>query len=182
MNETAVVIPNFNDHWDKDLRITLAVDQHMQDVFHVFLKGRIDTYNADFFQSQLDKILEYGIVKLVFRCSSLEYVSSSGLGAFVVAHQKFVQKGGVFVFTDLQPKVLEVFQLLGFTRLFCIANDSTDANYFLRGDNNAKREIFPMSFKCPICDKKLSAKKSGRFRCSNCKSVLDVSDSGSVSF
>ena len=182
MEDNIVVIPNFNDRWDKDLRLTLSRDTEMRNVLHVFLKGRIDTYNAEYFQGRLDKILEYGFVKLVFRCSSLEYVSSSGLGAFVTAHQKFQQKGGLFVFTDLQPKVLEVFQLLGFNRLFCIANDAMDANFFLRGGGDPKKAVFPLSFKCPICEKTLVAKKSGRFRCSNCKSVISVGDDGQVSF
>ena len=181
MEDNIVVIPNFNDRWDKDLRLTLSRDAEMRNVLHVFLTGRIDTYNSEFFQGRLDKILEYGFVKLVFRCSSLEYVSSSGLGAFVAAHQKFVQKGGLFVFTDLQPKVLEVFQLLGFNRLFCIANDTVDAGYFLRSEGDAKKTVFPLSFQCPICERRLQAKKSGRFRCSNCKSVISVADDGRVS-
>ena len=182
MEENLAVISNFNDRWDKDLKLTLSRDQDMSNVLHVFLKGRIDTHNAEFFQDRLNKLFDYGFFKIVFRCGALEYVSSSGLGAFVVEHQKFLQKGGMFVFTDLQPKVLEIFQLLGFNKLFNIAKDMKDAAYFLRGDDKVKKEIFPLSIRCPICEKRLSATKSGRFRCSNCKSVIAVSETGEVSF
>ena len=50
MEDNIVVIPNFNDRWDKDLRLTLSRDAEMRNVLHVFLTGRIDTYNSEFFQ------------------------------------------------------------------------------------------------------------------------------------
>lgn len=182
MTEKEFTIPNFTDRWDKDLKITLYKDTEKEDVLHLFVRGRIDTYNAEFFQSRLDAILEFGLVKLIFRCSSLNYVSSSGLGVLVTEHQKFAQKGGIFIFTEMQPKVMEIFQLLGFNHLFCIAKDMADAKSFLRSESLARKDFFPTSFQCPICEKRLTAKKSGRFRCSNCKSVIDVSENGTVSF
>ena len=182
MDENIVDIPDFNNRWDKDLRFTLMKDNEYPDALHVFLKGRIDSYNSEFFQDRLDKILEYGIVKIIFRCSGLDYVSSSGLGAFVVEHKKFTSKQGIFVFTELKPKVYEVFQLLGFHRLFCIATDTVDAGYFLRESNTIKKEIFPFSFQCPICEKHLSATKSGYFRCPSCKSIITISENGEITF
>lgn len=180
MDENAFEIPDFNNRWDKDLKITLFKDKDFPDVLHVFLKGRIDTYNANFFQDRLDRILEYGIVKLIFRCSALEYVSSSGLGAFVSEHQKFAKHKGLFIFTDLRPKVFEIFQILGFHKLFYITNDVVDAGYYIREESKPKKDVFPFTFTCPICEKRLCANKSGNFRCKNCKSIITISEQGEV--
>ncbi|WP_191013467.1 STAS domain-containing protein [Treponema zioleckii] len=182
MDENLVEIPDFNKHWDKDLKITLFKDSERDDVLHVHLTGRIDTYNSDFFLGKLNKIFEFGITKLVFRCSSLEYVSSAGLGAFVTAYQRFEKHDGVFVFTELRPKVLEIFNLLGFNKLFFITNEVTEISYFLRAGDKAKKVVFPFSFFCPICEKKLLATKSGNFRCKNCKSIISISDKGEIKF
>ncbi len=182
MDEETFTIPDFNNRWDKDLKFTLSKDQVMPDVLHVFLKGRIDSYNADFFQDRMEKILEFGIVKIIFRCSALDYVSSSGLGAFVKVHQDFTRKHGMFVFSELKPKVYEVFQLLGFNRLFCIVTDIIDAAYYIREAEKPKRDVFPFKFHCPICDKQLSANKSGNFRCPSCKSILAISENGEINF
>ena len=41
-------------------------------------------------------------------------------------------------------------------------------------------EIFPKIFSCPVCSKRLKATKSGRFRCSECKTILAIDNSGQV--
>ncbi|MCP4178729.1 MAG: anti-sigma F factor antagonist, partial [bacterium] len=43
-----------------------------------------------------------------------------------------------------------------------------------------KSDIFPKIFRCPICSKKLKASKAGRFRCSECKTILAIDNSGQV--
>lgn len=180
MEKGTFSIPNFNDRWDKDLKFTLSMDTEQEGILHVFLKGRIDTYNSEFFQSRLSCIFDEGIVKLIFRCSSLEFISSSGLGVLVNERDRFIKAGGNFVFMDLHPKVHEVFQLLGFTHLFNIANDLSEAHYFLSEAAMRTKNVFPLAFNCPNCDKKLATKKAGRFRCSNCKVAITVSEEGFI--
>ena len=41
--------------------------------------------------------------------------------------------------------------------------------------------VFPLVISCPVCTKKLRSTRSGRFRCSGCKSVLAINDNGEVS-
>ncbi|MBE6350425.1 MAG: anti-sigma F factor antagonist, partial [Spirochaetaceae bacterium] len=40
--------------------------------------------------------------------------------------------------------------------------------------------VFPKIFACPVCSKKLKAVKSGRFRCSECKTILAIDEQGQV--
>ena len=44
-----------------------------------------------------------------------------------------------------------------------------------------KLPTFPKALKCPICEKKLRALRSGRFRCPECKTVLSIDELGTVS-
>jgi len=182
MMENSSIIPGFDKDRDESLKISLSTNPKEPDILTVFLKGRIDNYNAAFFQIQLDKIFQSEYKKLLFRCSSLEYVSSSGLGVFVNYSEKFKESGGNFVFADVQSRVLEVFLLLGFDRLFCIANDDYIIAKFFEDANKQGEKIFPKIFACPICEANLKALKAGKFRCSKCKTILSVDDIGNVNF
>jgi hypothetical protein len=82
---------------------------------------------------------------------------------------------------EIQPKVYEVFQLLGFSQFFNIRDTLNDAiNFFRSGDAGGSTAAFPKIFGCPICSKKLKAVKPGRFRCSECKTILAIDNVGQV--
>jgi anti-anti-sigma factor len=147
------------------------------------LNGYIDTYNSNFFQKRIAKVVEAGYVNLIFNCAALNYVSSTGIGSFTSFLKMVKPKGGDIVLLEIQPKVYEVFQLLGFSQFFNIKDDAEDAlNFFGRdtSSSNPTSEVFPKIFACPVCSKKLKATKSGRFRCSECKTILAIDDQGQV--
>ena len=82
---------------------------------------------------------------------------------------------------EIQPKVYEVFQLLGFSQFFNIKDNLDEAIAFFNVSVSAGAvEVFPKIFRCPICSKKLKASKPGRFRCSECKTILAIDKTGQV--
>jgi hypothetical protein len=90
-------------------------------------------------------------------------------------------RGGDLVLLEIQPKVYEVFQLLGFSQFFNIKDNLEEAvDYFVKGGQTGSTNVFPKIFKCPICSKKLKATRAGRFRCSECKTILAIDNSGQV--
>jgi hypothetical protein len=90
-------------------------------------------------------------------------------------------EGGGLILLNVQPKVYEVLQLLGFSQFFNIRDDQEEAeNYFRGGGRAVAGRVFPRNFDCPICAKKLKAVKAGRFRCSGCKTILRVDDDANV--
>lgn len=182
MVDNNLIIPDFDRGRDDILRITLERNNQLPGVLDVFLVGRIDNYNSSFFQEKLELISKSNFKKILFHCSSLEYVSSSGFGVFANYFPKFKQKGGTFVFIDLQTRVFEVFQLLGFDRLFSIAADRGDLPRLFDDKFLKPESVFPKLFSCPICNAKLKAVKAGKFRCSSCKVVISVNESGTVTF
>ena len=75
----------------------------------------------------------------------------------------------------------EVFQLLGFSQFFNIKENLEEAVAFFAQKGEALQAgPFPKIFKCPICSKKLKAVKPGRFRCSECKTILAIDNAGQV--
>jgi anti-anti-sigma factor len=176
------IVSRFDDDKDESLRIRL---QNMPDVENgliLVLSGYIDTYNSNFFQRQVQKVIDEGFIRLIFNCNGLNYVSSTGIGSFTAFLKTVKPKGGDLVLLDIQPKVYEVFQLLGFSQFFNIKDTLESSISFFLGDSKEQEpEIFPKVFSCPLCSKNLKAVKSGRFRCSECKTILAIDDLGIIS-
>ena len=169
------IIAGFDDEKDESLTIKLQKIDSSNTCMVIFLNGYIDTYNSSFFQKRISKIIESGYVQLVFNCASLNYVSSTGIGSFTAFLKTVKPKGGDIVLLDIQPKVYEVFQLLGFAQFFNVKDSLEDAEAFFKtGTTEVKADMFPQVFACPICSKKLKATKPGRFRCSECKTILAI--------
>lgn len=179
--ENNVIIPGFDNEKDDSLTINLRKAEGVTNGLFIYLSGYIDTYNSSFFQKKVSQIIEAGFINLIFNCSSLNYVSSTGIGSFTVFLKMVKPKGGDVVLLEIQPKVYEVFQLLGFSQFFNIKNTADEAIAFFSEGTITGSSVFPLVISCPVCAKKLRSTRAGRFRCSGCKSVLAINDNGEVS-
>ena len=176
------IVPGFDNEKDESLKIKLQKIPNVDGCLVLELNGYIDTYNSILFQKRIQQAIEAGFIRLIFNCSSLNYVSSTGIGSFTAFLKTVKPKGGDLVLLEVQPKVFEVFQLLGFSQFFNIKNSLDDSVIFFRG--NAAMDSthgFPKIFPCPNCSRKLKAVKPGRFRCSGCKSILALDNTSLVS-
>ena len=79
---------------------------------------------------------------------------------------------------SVHPKVAEIFEMMALEKFFCCTDSLDEALAPLK--NGTAALGFRMTVQCPICDKRLRASKTGRFRCPACKTVLSVEESGSV--
>jgi anti-anti-sigma factor len=175
------IVTGFDEEKDDSLRIKLQSVDGAEGVLVLFLTGYIDTYNSNFFQKRVTRAIEAGFTKLIFNCSGLNYVSSTGIGSFTAFLKAVRPRGGDLVLLEIQPKVYEVFQLLGFSQFFNIKDNLNEAVEFFGSGGEAKStDVFPKVFQCPICSKKLKATRSGRFRCSECRTILAIDNSGQV--
>jgi anti-anti-sigma factor len=179
-NSNNNLVPGFNDEKDDSLKINLEKVTGIENSILVYLSGYIDTYNSLFFQKRIAKIIEAGYVNIIFNCASLNYVSSTGIGSFTAFLKMLKPKGGDIVLLEIQPKVYEVFQLLGFSQFFNIKDSIDDAIHFFKQETVVDNTVFPKIFGCPVCSKRLKAPKSGRFRCSECKTILAIDNQGQV--
>ena len=175
------IVAGFDDEKDDSLKIRLQKVDSIDGCLVLYLTGYIDTYNSNFFQKRVTRAVESGYTKLIFNCGGLNYVSSTGIGSFTAFLKAVKPRGGDLVLLEIQPKVYEVFQLLGFSQFFNIKDNLNEAVDFFGSDGKSSTaDVFPKIFQCPICSKKLKATKSGRFRCSECKTILAIDNSGQV--
>ncbi len=173
------IVPGFLDEKDDSLIINLEAVESIPGCIIVNLSGYVDTYNTAYFIKQMDKVMDAGFLKIVFNCTTVNYVSSTGISAFTNLHDQLRGKGGEMVLSQLQSKVKEVFQLLGFTDYFNFEDTVEKAVSFFSG-KTSDNSVFPKVVACPVCGHKLKATKSGRFRCPGCKSVIAISETGAV--
>jgi anti-anti-sigma factor len=175
------IVNGFDDEKDESLKIKLQKVNEVEGGLVLYLTGYIDTYNSNYFQKRVQKAIEAGYIRLVFQCGGLNYVSSTGIGSFTAFLKAVKPRGGDLVLLEIQPKVYEVFQLLGFSQFFNIKDSLEDSiNFFRKGAAIEAVSLFPKVFSCPICSKKLKALKPGRFRCSECKTILAIDSAGQV--
>jgi len=174
------IVQGFDDEKDESLKIELQAVPGIEGCLVMVLDGYIDTYNSVYFQKRVQLVIEAGFIRLIFNCDGLNYVSSTGIGSFITFLKTIKPNGDVVLF-NIQPKVSEVFQLLGFSQFFNIRKTAEEAVEFFRGSpEEGGDETFPKVFPCPVCSKKLKAVKMGRFRCSECRSIIAVGASGVV--
>jgi len=135
------IVPDFDNEKDESLTIKLENVTEIEDGLIIILNGRIDTDNSAYFQKHVQKLVKAGFMRLIFDCGGLEYVSSTGIGSFTSFLKTLKPKGGELVLLEIQPKVYEVFELLGFSQFFAIKNSLEEAIGFLRSgagkDNRA---------------------------------------------
>jgi anti-sigma B factor antagonist len=175
------IVPGFDEEKDESLRIQLERIEGVEGSLVLYLSGYIDTYNSNFFQKRINKAVDSGFSKLIFNCGGLNYVSSTGIGSFTAFLKAVKPRGGDIVLLEIQPRVYEVFQLLGFSQFFTIMDTLDEAVGFFRKSTTAHpADVFPTTFKCPVCSTRLRANRTGRFRCSKCRTILAIDESGQV--
>ncbi|MBQ5472613.1 MAG: STAS domain-containing protein [Treponema sp.] len=182
MESNDSIVPGFDIEWDKSLRITLGKVDQVPRCVCIYLKGSIDNYNSNFFQNKITSVIGAGYINLIFNCQALEYVSSTGIGNFTSLLNTLKPRGGSIVFLQLQPKVMEIFQLLGFNHFFNLKDTLNEAVDFFKQAQPSASSVFPKSFPCPMCQQRLKASHAGRFRCSECKTIISVLEDGQVVF
>lgn len=174
------LVSGFDETTNDSLKITLSPCEKLRGGIVVTLNGYIDIYTSMFFQGQIEKIIGAGYINLIFDCKSLSYVSSTGIGVFSALLKNIKLQSGDIIIVNMPEKVSEVFQLLGFSQFFQFRDTVEDAVGFFHQEDETEAAVFPMIFACPVCSRRLKTPGPGRFRCSECKSILAVDDQGKV--
>ena len=91
----------------------------------LYLNGYLDAHTAPNLESAIAEILEAKDFKIIVDFTNLDYISSAGLGVFMVFIEEIRESGGDIKLCSMSPKVFSVFDLLGFPMLFDIC-DSVD--------------------------------------------------------
>ena len=107
------------------MKITSQEFKHC-DLFKV--SGRVDSSTAPEFAKALEKANDNGRFKLVVDMSELEYMSSAGFRALLATQRNCKRYNrGELVLVSVPDRIREALELAGFTELFKVYENSTEA-------------------------------------------------------
>jgi anti-sigma B factor antagonist len=91
------------------------------------IKGRVDTINSTVLEGVVNQLFDSGEKNLIFNCSGMKYISSSGLRVFLVTQKKAIPLNGKLYLCNMQPAIQEIFRISGFSNLFKIFETQEEA-------------------------------------------------------
>jgi len=80
--------------------------------------GRIDLSNAETFKDALSNALSKAKKALILDLSGVDYISSAGLRALMIAFKAGKAEGKAFGIAELKPLLLEIFTISRFNLVF----------------------------------------------------------------
>lgn len=99
-----------------------------KDYVQLDLLGQIDSHTSAQFETMLnDELAIQNHYRLILSFASVSYISSSGLKVLVSIWRKTREHGGDVLITGLQPRIREVFEMIGFDMMFRIYDSPADA-------------------------------------------------------
>ena len=165
---------SIEDKKDSGINIQAESIREIEHACILHLSGYIDTFNSVFLQVQGKRLIDYGYSKLLFDFSNLQYISSTGIGVFAEFLRILNDKKGLFVISGASQKIFDVFNLLGFSKLFIFTDDLESAKKIIDGGLDAISKPFPKVVACSVCHKKFKVSHPGRYYCPGCHRVLAV--------
>lgn len=111
-----------------DLTVDVEYLKDVQKAAMVVLGGAIDAKTVPFFQENLNKLKDSGIIRFILDMENVKYINSTGLGFLVnLADNIDSTQGGVSL-VRVPPKVKVVFDMLGLNTFFKIFNSRKEAH------------------------------------------------------
>lgn len=92
------------------LKITTAVKR--PGVFVLTPIGSIDAAGNAMFRERISSVLSQNADVLIFDMEFADYINSMGIRELVKARKALKRRGGKIVFTNLQPQIRKVFDIL----------------------------------------------------------------------
>lgn len=93
----------------------------------VELKGYLDAHTAPELESTFQNIMKNQQFNILVNCKNLSYISSAGLGVFMAYIEEIRKNKGDIKLSNLAPKIYNVFEIIGFPKLYEIYNDEAEA-------------------------------------------------------
>lgn len=93
----------------------------------VIVKGSIDAKTVIQFQRKLNSVIEDGVNRIIIDMEQVKYVNSTGLGYLINLADTVTGESGSVVFSNVQPKVKVVFDMLGLNAFFRMFNSRDQA-------------------------------------------------------
>lgn len=105
-----------------------TIEQHKVQSFNVLeLQGELDAHTASQLEQVLQKLIQQNNNQIIVNFNRLTYIASAGLGVFMAYIEEVRENGGDIKLTNMNDKVYNVFDLLGFPSLYDILKTEEEA-------------------------------------------------------
>ena len=91
------------------------------------ISGELDAHTASRLENSLKSLIDQNKYNIIVNCRSLEYIASAGLDVFMAYIEDVRGLGGDIKLTNMNERVYNVFDLLGFPTLYDILDDESEA-------------------------------------------------------
>jgi anti-sigma B factor antagonist len=106
----------------------LRIEKSKESQFDILgLQGEVDASNSVILDQAIQELSENGAKYILVDGQQLEYISSAGLGVFMSYLEEFAEKEIQLIIFSLNPRVYEVFKILGLDQLIKIYPDKNAA-------------------------------------------------------
>lgn len=102
------------------------------------LRGELDAHTASRLEDSLKKLIEQKKHDIIVNFDELEYIASAGLGVFMAYIEDVRDHGGDIKLTNMNSRVYNVFDLLGFPTLYDILDDEKTAIKKFKNDHTGR--------------------------------------------
>ena len=89
--------------------------------------GRLDAAAVPELETALRELVDQGVGAMIVDLAQATYISSSGLKVIVSTWRALRARGGDLVLAGLGPRLLEIFDMVGFTQIFRIYDTAAEA-------------------------------------------------------
>ena len=95
------------------------VESRLENVITISIEGRVDTNTSPDLQAAILKAFQK-VNNLILNFEQCDYVSSAGLRALLIGQKTANSKKGSMKLTQVQPSVMAVFDMSGFSNMLTI--------------------------------------------------------------
>ena len=102
------------------------------DVMILSADGGLNSSNADEFVSSIEQLIEGGLRRLIIDCSSLDYVSSYGIGILLGLSKRMKAKGGEVKLSSVRGLIVQALHIARLDSFFQVYRDVDQARLAFR--------------------------------------------------
>jgi len=108
-------------------RRTIWQEQQSNNIWLVGVRGRLDQSLTPQLNETLIGLLDNGRYHLIINLDGVSYINSGGLRCLVSAWRRARAENGDVVLFGLNDRILEIFTMVGFDKVFHITDTSLEA-------------------------------------------------------
>jgi anti-anti-sigma factor len=121
------------------MSLDVKVSKKMDYSYVLKLSGSLDSDTYTQLDDELSEIIGEPTKTMVFDMSSLEYISSAGIGVVIKTQRELKGRGATFIMVNLQPQIKKVFDVMKILPIIDIFDDMPEADKYI--DQIIKEEL-----------------------------------------